>query len=226
MRYVALKGRLRKTELFKKFAKENIMKNLLLDVRKNRKLQESASSAKEKTMQDVVARPAFFVGVKMFKPSFMLNSVVDISASFLKENGINALLLDVDNTIITYKGNEIIEGFFEWKQKLQNEGIKILILSNGKSERLKQTAYKAGLEFIPMACKPLPFKYLTALKQLGETRKTTAIVGDQVFTDILGGNLVGMKSVLLKPIKLETQRSFRIRRYLENKLFKIWERKA
>lgn len=177
-------------------------------------------------MQDVVARPAFFVGVKMFKPSFMLNKVTDISVSFLNENKITTLLLDVDNTIITFKGNEIIEGFSEWKQELQKEGIKILILSNGKSERLKITAQKAELDFVPMACKPLPFKYLKAIKKVGSNRKNTAIVGDQIFTDILGGNLVGIKSILLKPIKLETQTSFKIRRYFENILINKWERKA
>ena len=162
----------------------------------------------------------------MFKPSFILNGVTDISVDFLKENNITALLLDVDNTIITYKGNEIVDGFFEWKTQLQNAGIKILILSNGKSERLKTTANKAGLDFVPMACKPLPFKYLKAIKKLNEKRKTTAIVGDQIFTDILGGNLVGINSILLKTIKLETQTSFKIRRYFENKLLKHWERKA
>lgn len=177
-------------------------------------------------MQDVVARPAFFVGVKMFKPSFMLNSVTDISVSFLKENGITALLLDVDNTIITYKGNRLVSGFAKWRDELLKSGIKILILSNGKSERLKATAKKAELDYLPMACKPLPFKYFKAIKKLDATKKSTAIVGDQIFTDILGGNIVGIKSILLKPIKLETQTSFKIRRYFENKLLKMWERKA
>ncbi len=162
----------------------------------------------------------------MFKPSFQFNRVTDISVSFLKENGINALLLDVDNTIITYKGNKLISGFKAWKEELEKADIKILILSNGKSERLKLTAKKAELDYLPMALKPLPFKYNKAIKILNAKRTNTAIVGDQIFTDILGGKLVGIKTILLKPIKLETTTSFKIRRYFENKLIAKWERKA
>lgn len=152
----------------------------------------------------------------------MFNRVTDISVSFLQKNGITALLLDVDNTIITYKGDKLIDGFLKWKEEMQSAGIKILILSNGKSERLKLTAKKAGLDFVPMACKPLPFKYLKAIKILKEKRKSVAIVGDQVFTDILGGKLIGINTFLLRPIRLETTTSFKIRRYFENKLYKAW----
>ena len=160
----------------------------------------------------------------MLKPNFKFNRVTDISVSFLKENGIDALLLDVDNTIITYKGDNLIEGFKAFKEELEQNGIKLLILSNGKSERLKKTAQKAEIEYLPMALKPLPFKYLKAIKILKATKKSTAIVGDQIFTDILGGNIVGIKTILLKPIKLETTISFKIRRYFENKLLSAWER--
>lgn len=160
----------------------------------------------------------------MFKPSFQFNKVTDISVSFLKENGINTLLLDVDNTIITYKGDKLISGFKAWRDELLSGGIQLLILSNGKSERLQKTAKKAELDFLPMACKPLPFKYNKAIKLIKAQKHSTAIVGDQIFTDILGGNMVGIKSILLKPIKLETTTSFKIRRYFENKLLAYWKR--
>ena len=69
----------------------------------------------------------------MLKPNFKFNRVTDISVSFLKENGIDALLLDVDNTIITYKGDNLIEGFKAFKEELEQEGIKLLILSKSLS---------------------------------------------------------------------------------------------
>lgn len=160
----------------------------------------------------------------MFQPNYQFNSILDITVSFLQENGITALLLDVDNTIITFKGNRLISGFKLWKEKIEKAGIKLIILSNGKPNRLSITAKKAELDFIALALKPLPFKYLLAAKKLGVKRNNVAVVGDQVFTDILGGKLAKIKTILLNPIKPETEKSFIIRRKLEQKLKAKWER--
>ena len=69
--------------------------------------------------------------------------------------------------------------------------------------------------------KPLPFGFWRALKRLGSERKNTAIVGDQIFTDIVGGNCVGLKTVLLTPIQLETSLRFRIKRKIESYVIKL-----
>ena len=76
------------------------------------------------------------------------------------------------------------------------------------------------MPFISLGCKPLPTGYLRGVRALGEKRKNVAIVGDQIFTDVLGGNLVGVKTVLLTPNKLEDGLSFKIRRNLEKKIYK------
>lgn len=159
----------------------------------------------------------------LFKPTVKLHGITDITVELLKENDIRALLLDVDNTMSTHHGTVLTEGLMEWIARMQAGGIKLMVLSNSKRFRIEPFAKRIGLPFISLGCKPLPTGYLRGVKALGEKRKNVAIVGDQIFTDILGGNIVGVKSILLTPIKLEDGWSFKLRRRLEKKLYKRYK---
>ena len=154
------------------------------------------------------------------KPDIKLHGNTDITVELLNENNIKALLLDVDNTMSTHHGTVLTDGLLEWIAKMQEAGIKLMVLSNSKRFRIEPFASRIGLPFISLGCKPLPTGYLRGVKALGEKRKNVAIVGDQIFTDILGGKIVGVKTILLTPIKLEDGWSFKIRRKLEKKLYK------
>ena len=156
----------------------------------------------------------------MFKPKFKLNRVTDISLDFLKKNSISALLLDVDNTLSVHHGREPLEGLEDWIEKMKNGGITLLVISNSKEKRVKPFCEKIRLSYISLALKPLPLGFLRAIKKIGLKKKSIAIVGDQIFTDCLGGNLVGLKTILLTPILPEDGFSFKIRRALEKKLLK------
>ena len=157
----------------------------------------------------------------MFKPKIKLERVTDITPEILKKYNIKSLILDVDNTLSTHHGQVLTDGLTAWLFKMRSHGIKMTVLSNSKAKRLEPFAKKIGLNYISMGLKPLPFGYIRALKRLGSKRKETAIVGDQIFTDVLGGNLVGVKTVLLTPIKLETSLRFKIKRKIEAFLIKI-----
>lgn len=156
----------------------------------------------------------------LFKPDVKLRGITDITVELLKNHDIKALLLDVDNTMSTHHGTILTEGLMEWIDKMQQSGIKLMVLSNSKRFRIQPFAARIGLPFISLGCKPLPTGYLRGVKALGEKRNNVAIVGDQIFTDILGGNAVGVKTILLTPIKPEDGWSFKIRRKLEKKLYK------
>lgn len=156
----------------------------------------------------------------LFRPKVKLERVTDISIEILNKYGIKALILDVDNTLSTHHGQVLTDGLPEWLDLMRQNGIKMTVLSNSKAKRLIPFAEKIGLDFISLGLKPLPFGYCRALKKLGTAKKETAIVGDQLFTDILGGNLVGVKTVLLTPIKLETSLRFRMKRKVERFLIK------
>ena len=161
----------------------------------------------------------------MLKPHYILNCITDITVGFLKENNITALLLDVDNTMSVAHGNKTLRtGLPEWLSEMKENGISLIILSNAKKERAKRFADSVGLPVVGLAAKPLPFGYLKAVKSLKVKRKNAAMVGDQVFTDILGGKLSGVKTMLVTDITPEDKLNFKIKRKLENKLLKRWKK--
>lgn len=159
----------------------------------------------------------------LLKPNIKLERVTDITLEILKKYNITDLILDVDNTLSTHHGQVLTDGLEEWLELMKQEGIGLMVLSNSKEERVKPFAAKINLPFISLGLKPLPFGYRRALKALGSNRKNTAIVGDQIFTDVLGGNMVGVKTLLLTPIKLETTKGFRFKRWLERIVFKLYK---
>lgn len=156
----------------------------------------------------------------LLKPDIKLRGITDITVELLNKYDITALLLDVDNTMSTHHGTVLVDGLLDWIARMQQGGIKLMVLSNSKKWRIAPFAARIGLPFISLGCKPLPTGYLRGVKALGEERKNVAIVGDQIFTDVLGGSIVGVKKILLTPVKLEDGWSFKVRRNLEKKLYK------
>lgn len=159
----------------------------------------------------------------MFKPKFKFDKITDISLEFLKENNIEALLLDVDNTLSVHHGQQLTCGLEDWLDEMKNGGIRLLVISNSKEKRVKPFCEKIGLSYISLALKPLPFGFLRAIKMVKLKRENIGVVGDQIFTDCLGGNFVGVKTILLDPILPEDGFSFKIRRRLEKKLLEKYK---
>ncbi len=159
----------------------------------------------------------------LLKPHFRFRRITDIDVDFLKKKNIDLLLLDVDNTLSTHHGTVLVDGLTDWLEKIQSAGIRLIILSNSKRRRVEPFATGIGLDYVSMGLKPLPFGYLKAIRRLGGTRRNSAIIGDQLFTDSLGAHIVGIKSIILEPIERESMLSFKIRRYFEDKLYKIYK---
>lgn len=159
----------------------------------------------------------------LLKPQIKLDKITDITHEILKKYNLDSLILDVDNTLSTHHGHVLTDGLPEWLQLMRESGIKLMVLSNSKEKRVKPFAEKIGLPYISLGLKPLPFGYIRALKALKSKRKNTAIVGDQIFTDVLGGNTVGVKTILLTPILLETTAGFRFKRKIERFVIKLYK---
>ncbi|MBQ4131360.1 MAG: YqeG family HAD IIIA-type phosphatase [Clostridia bacterium] len=160
------------------------------------------------------------------KPHLQLNRATDITAELLNKMNITCLILDVDNTLCLKKGKIILDGVMNWLEKMQNDGIKLIILSNAKPKRMEGIAKNFGLPFVGLGGKPLTFGYRRAAKRMGESIKNCAIVGDQLLTDILGGNLAGCKTILVCPVELESSFGFKIKRGIERKLLKKYNLKC
>lgn len=154
----------------------------------------------------------------LFRPTALKPGLADLSPELFRQLGVSAVLLDVDNTIASYTSHQPIPGAVEWARAMTQAGFQLIIVSNNFKKRVGPFAAKFGLDFISFACKPLPWGYLKARSRLGLRCGECAIVGDQIFTDVVGANLCGMKSVLLSPIEPEEGITFRVRRFFEKPL--------
>ena len=154
----------------------------------------------------------------IFKPNYALRSITEITPAALKKRGIKALILDVDNTLTTHNNPTPAEGVPQWIEEMKSAGIKLLIVSNNNAERVTPFAETLGLHFVPNGAKPLPMGFLRAVRELGIPKNRIAAVGDQIFTDILGANLAGVRSIFVYPIEFETSVPFKIKRAIEKPL--------
>ncbi len=153
-------------------------------------------------------------------PKSYFEKVTDISPEFLKENKIQGLILDVDNTLIDFDRN-LLKGIDDWYQKIRENDIKCIILSNSnKQEKIKMVADSIGIPFIYFATKPLKRGFVKAQKQLEIQNENIAVVGDQIFTDVIGANRCKMFSILVKPIAEKDIWITKVKRPIENMIIR------
>ncbi|MDR1479831.1 MAG: YqeG family HAD IIIA-type phosphatase [Planctomycetaceae bacterium] len=135
----------------------------------------------------------------LFRPNIEIESVVDLTAARLRGAGIDALLLDVDCTLKRYGSSELLVGVSDWLLCVREAGIGLYLVSNGKNSRIRQLAEGIKIPFIAPAMKPLPFAIWRVMRLMNYDKKTTAMVGDQLFTDVLAGKFAGVLTILVKP---------------------------
>ena len=158
----------------------------------------------------------------MIKPDARFDKATDISSEFLKQKGIKALILDVDNTLIDLNKKEIAN-ITSWIMRLKKDGIKLCICSNSlKKKIITNLAKKWDIPFIYFSLKPTKIGLKKAVKTIKEMygidkMAEIAEVGDQLFTDCLGANRMGMFSILTKPFELETGVVLKFKRKQEKK---------
>ena len=156
----------------------------------------------------------------LFKPSLWIKNVLSIDEEFLAKHGIDALILDLDNTLSMHGDPAAEQGIPEWLDRMRALGVKMVVVSNNTNRRVAPLASKLGLPFIANGAKPLTIGITRALRYLGTERARTAVVGDQIFTDVMGGNLARTKTILVEPFHLEKGVLFKIKRAAESIVFK------
>ena len=149
-------------------------------------------------------------------PNKLLNSVQEITIDLLKENKINALILDVDNTLINIK-QELSEDVKKWAQTMKENNIKLYILSNtNNKEKVEKVAISLDIPYRNLAKKPSKKGFLKVQEILQEKPENIATVGDQIFTDVIGGNRCEMFTILVEPIQKKEYWYTRWKRPIEN----------
>lgn len=144
----------------------------------------------------------------LFYPTIYRRRITNITVADLRALGVQGILLDVDNTLTTHDNPVLNERVRAWLDEMRQAGYWLTVVSNNRDERVRPFAESIGLSFQARAAKPLARGYRAAAKSMGLSPRQCVAVGDQIFTDILGANLAGMKSVLLEPIELEVEQKF------------------
>lgn len=152
---------------------------------------------------------------KLLCPDQVADSFCDIDLSRLAASGYKGVIIDLDNTIIPWSGSamepEITKRLLYFKQI----GFKICLVSNNRAQRVKEIAESLGIPFVSKAGKPLKrgFRLATVLLALPEDQ--IVVIGDQLFTDVLGGNRLGMYTIWVRPLSTEEFVTTKAVRWLE-----------
>lgn len=158
-------------------------------------------------------------------PDLYIENVLEIDADFLKKNQLKGLLLDVDNTLLYYDRTRL-KGIDAWVKQRKVEGIKMCILSNSeKKDKVQTLAEELEIPFIYFAKKPLKSGFKRAQKILGLEAGNIGVVGDQIFTDVLGANCMKMTSILTKPLEERDILITKVKRPLEDFIIKRYLKK-
>jgi uncharacterized protein len=151
----------------------------------------------------------------MLRPKLVVTAVHEVTPEFLAEHGLKAVMVDLDDTLVASSGELLDERFQGWAVSLREAGIPLLMLSNGSPARVARFAAMLGIEGVALVGKPSLTAFRRGLKLLGAPAHETAMIGDQLFTDVLGANLAGMTSVLVEPLSTGRLPHTRVLRRLE-----------
>lgn len=151
----------------------------------------------------------------IFNSTAAFGNVTDISPAFLAKINVRGLILDVDNTLTTHDNPVPAKGIPEWIELMKKSGIKLMIVSNNHPPRVKPFADLLGLPFVCEGKKPLNKGFREAIKLMGLPKSSIAAVGDQIFTDVLGANLMGIRMLYVVPFEHEKTTFFKVKRKLE-----------
>lgn len=154
----------------------------------------------------------------LFKPTIKLKSVLEIDENLLTKHGIKGLILDLDNTLSMHGNEDPEEGVLDWLAQMKKLDLKLVIVSNNTRKRVEPLARILDLPFYHRGLKPLTIAFTKVQKEFNIPKKQIAVVGDQLFTDILGGNIKGMQTILVEPFEIEKGYFFLFKRKVEDLL--------
>ncbi len=153
---------------------------------------------------------------RAFVPDHYYDTIYEVTPALLKAEGVRGLILDIDNTLVTYDDADPTPPVLRWVKEMQENGISLAFVSNNsKRERVERFNRPFSFFAAAKSGKPGTKQVRAALKYMGISAAEACVIGDQVFTDIFAGKRLGTRSVLVKPIKDKTTLFFRFKRKLE-----------
>lgn len=154
------------------------------------------------------------------KPDQYYQDIFAIDLNLLKEEGIKGLICDIDNTIVPWSEESILKDVIDWFAEIKEHGFKICLVSNGTDKRVKFFSNELSLPAVGQAIKPAKRAFKLAQKILQLDEKEIVVVGDQIFTDVYGGNRMGYRTILVDPMSDKELFTTKIMRSLEKLVYK------
>lgn len=163
----------------------------------------------------------------MLCPNEYVHSVTEVDLRKLKQRGIRNLLIDLDNTLVPWRRLEVRPEIRDWVASAIEQEMRLCIVSNTRNtRRLHDLAGQLGIPYVRRGLKPRRLGFLVALDLLHGSANDTAVIGDQIFTDILGGNRLNLYTILVAPLHQREFFGTKISRFFERRILRMLNRRG
>lgn len=160
-----------------------------------------------------------------YRPTFVVEAVYDLKPDQLREQGIRAVLVDLDNTLIAWNNPDGTPELREWLDDMTEADIPVVVVSNNKHSRVERAVAPFHVDFVSRAMKPFTRGIDMAIERYGFDREEVVMVGDQLMTDIRASHRAGIKSILVKPLVKSDAWNTKFNRWRERRVWAKLEAK-
>ncbi len=162
----------------------------------------------------------------MIKPDYEFFGIRDIPEDFFEKEGIEYLLIDIDNTLEPYENAIPSQKVIEWLDSLKDAGIKTAIVSNNNEKRVCEFNQNTGMPAYSRSGKPFKKNVLNAIADMGIKKEEAILMGDQIFTDVWAAHNAGIPAILVSPIKDRRDLLTKLKRLLERPVLYLYGKKT
>lgn len=152
---------------------------------------------------------------RFLQPDLAVGGLAEVPLEALRSWGVRGIIVDLDNTLVSYDDRTLAPEVQAWVEAALAADFRLVLLSNNFEERVAAVGSRLGVPTVANALKPLPSGFLRALRVLQTRRRETVAIGDQLFTDVLGAKLVGLRTILTEPLVDHDFPATRVLRMLE-----------
>ncbi|MCM3692345.1 YqeG family HAD IIIA-type phosphatase [Neobacillus niacini] len=164
--------------------------------------------------------------LKNFLPDEHVKSILDIHPEDLKKRGVKGIITDLDNTLVEWDRPSATPELVKWFEQIKKNNILVTIVSNNNELRVKEFSDPLQIPFIFRARKPMVRAFNKALSQMGIKKEEAVVIGDQLLTDVLGGNRSGFHTILVVPVAQTDGFFTKFNRFTERRILNWFRRKG
>ncbi|WP_110111414.1 YqeG family HAD IIIA-type phosphatase [Bacillus sp. CGMCC 1.16541] len=164
--------------------------------------------------------------LNFFLPNEHVKSIFHITPAMLKERGIKGIITDLDNTLVEWDRPEATPELIEWFKTMKESDITVTIVSNNVEKRVRVFSDPIGIPFVYKAKKPMRRAFRRAIKDMKLQQDEVVVIGDQLLTDVLGGNRLGLYTILVVPVAQTDGFITKFNRRMERRILSWMKRKG